>query len=78
MATVLKTEAWTPNETAQKLLNQDPFHEVRRRDKNKEISGIRIYCREFRCRLDRSFISFVRWELQAGRSSLVIVAHHSI
>ncbi|KAK9131341.1 hypothetical protein Sjap_011828 [Stephania japonica] len=34
----LKESNMDPNETAQKLLNQDPFHEVRRRrDKKKEV-----------------------------------------
>ncbi|KAH0460184.1 hypothetical protein IEQ34_010847 [Dendrobium chrysotoxum] len=34
---VLKETNMDPNETAQKLLNQDPFHEVKRkRDKKKE------------------------------------------
>lgn len=36
----LKESNMDPNETAQKLLNQDPFHEVRRRrDKKKENAG---------------------------------------
>ncbi|XAR49901.1 hypothetical protein NMG60_11004079 [Bertholletia excelsa] len=36
----LKDSNMDPNETAQKLLNQDPFHEVRRkRDKKKETTG---------------------------------------
>ncbi|CAN6208321.1 unnamed protein product [Urochloa humidicola] len=36
----LRESNMDPNETAQKLLNQDPFHEVRRRrDKKKESSG---------------------------------------
>ncbi|XP_059640093.1 uncharacterized protein LOC132282435 isoform X2 [Cornus florida] len=36
----LKETNMDPNETAQKLLNQDPFHEVRRkRDKKKESTG---------------------------------------
>ncbi|XP_024022469.1 GBF-interacting protein 1-like isoform X1 [Morus notabilis] len=36
----LKETNMDPNETAQKLLNQDPFHEVRRkRDKKKESAG---------------------------------------
>lgn len=36
----LKETNMDPNETAQKLLNQDPFHEVKRkRDKKKEITG---------------------------------------
>ncbi|KAJ0890951.1 putative GBF-interacting protein [Helianthus annuus] len=31
-----------PNETTQKLLNQDPFHEVKRkRDKKKEVTPIK-------------------------------------
>ncbi|XP_074375771.1 uncharacterized protein LOC141717548 isoform X2 [Apium graveolens] len=35
----LKETNMDPNETAQKLLNQDPFHEVKRkRDKRKEVS----------------------------------------
>ncbi|KAK9923712.1 hypothetical protein M0R45_032114 [Rubus argutus] len=35
----LKETDMDPNETAQKLLNQDPFHEVKRkRDKKKEVS----------------------------------------
>ncbi|KAJ6824441.1 uncharacterized protein M6B38_381295 [Iris pallida] len=39
---VLKESNMDPNETAQKLLNQDPFHEVKRkRDKKKEITGYR-------------------------------------
>ncbi|XP_020276851.1 LOW QUALITY PROTEIN: uncharacterized protein LOC109851226 [Asparagus officinalis] len=39
---VLKESNMDPNETAQKLLNQDPFHEVRRkRDKKKELTGHR-------------------------------------
>ncbi|KAG2728715.1 hypothetical protein I3760_01G217500 [Carya illinoinensis] len=37
---VLKETNMDPNETAQKLLNQDPFHEVRRkREKKKESTG---------------------------------------
>ncbi|XP_041015322.1 uncharacterized protein LOC121258026 isoform X5 [Juglans microcarpa x Juglans regia] len=37
---VLKETNMDPNETAQKLLNQDPFHEVRRkREKKKESMG---------------------------------------
>ncbi|OVA08912.1 Protein of unknown function DUF1296 [Macleaya cordata] len=37
---MLKETNMDPNETAQKLLNQDPFHEVRRkRDKKKENAG---------------------------------------
>ncbi|OEL37190.1 hypothetical protein BAE44_0001791 [Dichanthelium oligosanthes] len=36
----LRESNMDPNETAQKLLNQDPFHEVKRkRDKKKESSG---------------------------------------
>lgn len=36
----LKETNMDPNETAQKLLNQDPFHEVKRkRDKKKEVTG---------------------------------------
>ncbi|CAN6172943.1 unnamed protein product [Urochloa humidicola] len=36
----LRESNMDPNETAEKLLNQDPFHEVRRkRDKKKESSG---------------------------------------
>ncbi|KAG8643263.1 uncharacterized protein LOC110626520 isoform X3 [Manihot esculenta] len=36
----LKETNMDPNETAQKLLNQDPFHEVKsRKDKKKEIMG---------------------------------------
>ncbi|XP_031261821.1 GBF-interacting protein 1-like isoform X3 [Pistacia vera] len=39
----LKDSNMDPNETAQKLLNQDPFHEVkRRRDKKKEIVGYKV------------------------------------
>lgn len=39
---VLKDSNMDPNETAQKLLNQDPFHEVKRkRDKKKELTGYR-------------------------------------
>ncbi|XP_012068902.1 uncharacterized protein LOC105631409 isoform X2 [Jatropha curcas] len=39
----LKETNMDPNETAQKLLNQDPFHEVRRkRDKKKESMGYRV------------------------------------
>ncbi|RZS06893.1 hypothetical protein BHM03_00037601 [Ensete ventricosum] len=35
---VLKETNMDPNETAQKLLNQDPFHEVKRkRDRKKEV-----------------------------------------
>ncbi|KAJ7951543.1 GBF-interacting protein 1 [Quillaja saponaria] len=38
----LKETNMDPNETAQKLLNQDPFHEVkRRRDKRKENAGFK-------------------------------------
>ncbi|XP_042484584.1 GBF-interacting protein 1-like isoform X2 [Macadamia integrifolia] len=38
----LKETNMDPNETAQKLLNQDPFHEVKRkRDKKKENTGYR-------------------------------------
>ncbi|XP_021640880.2 uncharacterized protein LOC110635754 isoform X2 [Hevea brasiliensis] len=38
----LKETNMDPNETAQKLLNQDPFHEVKsRRDKKKESMGYR-------------------------------------
>ncbi|XP_018679714.2 uncharacterized protein LOC103979312 isoform X11 [Musa acuminata AAA Group] len=33
---VLKETNMEPNETVQKLLNQDPFHEVKRRDRKKE------------------------------------------
>ncbi|KAL5579530.1 hypothetical protein UlMin_011972 [Ulmus minor] len=37
----LKETNMDPNETAQKLLNQDPFHEVKRRkDKRKENAGL--------------------------------------
>ncbi|XP_072990513.1 uncharacterized protein [Typha latifolia] len=37
---VLRESNMDPNETAQRLLNQDPFHEVRRRrDKKKENAG---------------------------------------
>ncbi|GAB4842608.1 hypothetical protein Ancab_012583 [Ancistrocladus abbreviatus] len=40
----LKESNMDPNETAQKLLNQDPFHEVRRkRDKKKESAGYKGY-----------------------------------
>ncbi|KAM3200050.1 putative protein isoform X1 [Capsicum annuum] len=39
----LKETNMDPNETAQKLLNQDPFHEVkRRRDRKKENHGYKI------------------------------------
>ncbi|KAJ8500598.1 hypothetical protein OPV22_011150 [Ensete ventricosum] len=39
---VLKETNMDPNETAQKLLNQDPFHEVKRkRDRKKEPTGYR-------------------------------------
>ncbi|XP_038985332.1 GBF-interacting protein 1-like isoform X2 [Phoenix dactylifera] len=39
---MLRETNMDPNETAQKLLNQDPFHEVKRkRDKNKEHTGYR-------------------------------------
>ncbi|XP_043704506.1 GBF-interacting protein 1-like isoform X2 [Telopea speciosissima] len=39
---MLKETNMDPNETAQKLLNQDPFHEVKRkRDKKKENTGYR-------------------------------------
>ncbi|KAG0463259.1 hypothetical protein HPP92_018746 [Vanilla planifolia] len=39
---VLKETNMDPNETAQKLLNQDPFHEVRRRrDKRKGVIAAR-------------------------------------
>ncbi|KAG2610230.1 hypothetical protein PVAP13_4KG175200 [Panicum virgatum] len=40
----LRESNMDPNETAQKLLNQDPFHEVKRkRDKKKESSGQKSY-----------------------------------
>ncbi|XP_028553033.1 uncharacterized protein LOC110110515 isoform X2 [Dendrobium catenatum] len=40
---VLKETNMDPNETAQKLLNQDPFHEVKRkRDKKKEFTGYKL------------------------------------
>ncbi|XP_020584644.1 uncharacterized protein LOC110027516 isoform X2 [Phalaenopsis equestris] len=40
---VLKETNMDPNETAQKLLNQDPFHEVKRkRDKRKEYAGYKL------------------------------------
>lgn len=40
---MLKDSNMDPDETAQKLLNQDPFHEVRRKkDKKKENVGTRI------------------------------------
>ncbi|XP_010273948.1 PREDICTED: GBF-interacting protein 1-like isoform X2 [Nelumbo nucifera] len=40
---MLKETNMDPNETAQKLLNQDPFHEVkRRRDKRKENTGYKV------------------------------------
>lgn len=40
----LKETNMDPNETAQKLLNQDPFHEVRRRrDKKNENAGYNSY-----------------------------------
>lgn len=40
---VLKETNMDPNETAQKLLNQDPFHEVKRkRDKRKEFTGYKL------------------------------------
>ncbi|XP_065000562.1 uncharacterized protein LOC103979312 isoform X3 [Musa acuminata AAA Group] len=38
---VLKETNMEPNETVQKLLNQDPFHEVKRRDRKKEHTGYR-------------------------------------
>nr|XP_029123791.1 uncharacterized protein LOC105056461 isoform X3 [Elaeis guineensis] len=39
---VLRETGMDPNETAQKLLNQDPFHEVKRkRDRKKENTGYR-------------------------------------
>ncbi|CAL9048481.1 unnamed protein product [Musa banksii] len=34
---VLKETNMEPNETVKKLLNQDPFHEVKRRDRKKEV-----------------------------------------
>ncbi|KAL8230269.1 hypothetical protein R6Q57_000047 [Mikania cordata] len=38
----LKETNMDPNETAQKLLNQDPFHEVKRkRDKKKEVTSLK-------------------------------------
>ncbi|XP_058108544.1 GBF-interacting protein 1-like [Magnolia sinica] len=40
---MLKESNMDPNETAQKLLNQDPFHEVRRkRDKKKENTSYKV------------------------------------
>uniref|UniRef100_A0A2N9J0A7 GBF-interacting protein 1 N-terminal domain-containing protein n=1 Tax=Fagus sylvatica TaxID=28930 RepID=A0A2N9J0A7_FAGSY len=40
----LKETDMDPNETAQKLLNQDPFHEVKRkRDKRKENTGYKAF-----------------------------------
>ncbi|XP_073309868.1 uncharacterized protein [Primulina huaijiensis] len=40
----LKETDMDPNETAQKLLNQDPFHEVKRkRDRKKESSGHKTF-----------------------------------
>ncbi|XP_073141540.1 uncharacterized protein [Henckelia pumila] len=40
----LKETDMDPNETAQKLLNQDPFHEVKRkRDRKKESSGYKTF-----------------------------------
>ncbi|KAL7100182.1 hypothetical protein ACP275_09G131800 [Erythranthe tilingii] len=41
---VLQDTNMDPNETAQKMLNQDPFHEVKRkRDRKREISGYKSY-----------------------------------
>lgn len=40
---VLRESNMDPNETAQKLLNQDPFHEVKRkREKKKENTGFQV------------------------------------
>ncbi|CAL1399680.1 unnamed protein product [Linum trigynum] len=55
----LKESNMDPNETAQKLLNQDPFHEVRRRkDRKKESMGYRD-SEQFR-RGSENFIQGVR------------------
>ncbi|KAJ0988464.1 hypothetical protein J5N97_006820 [Dioscorea zingiberensis] len=62
----LKESNMDPNETAQKLLNQDPFHEVKRkRDKRKENAGYKASTErrvhpEYYLQRARSYSSWVR------------------